>query len=114
MTHRFREEMRLFASFSLTMLVRTDRYLWDSAGATPLDAVIDEGVLKIAPQSLEELCIESAPDYGLRLGCPALRARRIGGVPAFAGILDWVEDVFSRYLLGRVPEGDTHTGCSAD
>src|SRR5579871_1773166 len=45
-TRRFREELRLFASFSLTMLVRTDSYLWDSAGAKPLDAIWEDGTLK--------------------------------------------------------------------
>ncbi|HLK58774.1 MAG TPA: hypothetical protein VKU00_19535 [Chthonomonadaceae bacterium] len=102
-TRRFREELRLFASFSLTMLVRTDSYLWDSAGAKPLDAIWEDGTLKIALKTMEELSLDSAPDYGIRLGCPALRARRQAGEPAFPGILDWVEQVFSRYLQDPLP-----------
>jgi hypothetical protein len=98
-TRRFREELRLFASFSMTMLTRTDGYLWDSADAKPLNAIVEEGTLKAAQQSPEELSLAAAPDYGLRLGCPALRARREAGLPAFPGIIDWVEQVFSRYLL---------------
>ncbi len=105
-TRRFREELRLFASFSLTMLVRTDGYLWDSAGAKALDAIIEDETLKVATRDLKDLCLERAPDYGVRLGCPALRARRNEGAAAFPGILDWVEDVFSRYLPDRGTEGD--------
>ena len=95
----FREELRQFASFSLTMLARTDRYLWDSTSAEPLQAVVEDGTLKMAYKAREELSLESVPDYGVRLGCPALRARCESGPPAFAGIIDWVEQVFSRYLL---------------
>ena len=98
-TPHFAAELRHFASFSLTMLRRTDRYLWDSAGAAPLDAVLEDGTLKIAHKAIEEISLESAPDCGIRLGCPALRARRQSGAPAFHGIIDWVEQVFSRYLL---------------
>lgn len=94
----FSAELRQFASFSLTMLHRTDRYLWDSAGAEPLDAVWESGTLKIAHKAIEEISPASAPDYGLRLGCPALRARRQSGTPAFQGIVEWVEQVFSRHL----------------
>jgi hypothetical protein len=95
----FREELRLFASFSLTMLTRTDRYLWDSAGADPLEATWNDGTLTIAEKAIEELQLECAQDYGARLGCPALRARRESGTPAFPGMIDWVETVFSRYLV---------------
>ena len=92
------EELRLFASFSMTMLARTDGYLWDAAGAKPLDAVLEDGELKIAPKTIAELSLDSAPDHGLRLGCPALRARCQTGLPVFSGIIAWVEQVFSHYL----------------
>jgi hypothetical protein len=105
-TSRFRDELRAFATFSLTMLVRTDGYLWDSAGARALNAIIDDGTLKIAARPFAKLCLELEPDYGVRLGCPALRARGSAEPPAFAGILDWVEDIFSRYLLHSDLEGD--------
>ena len=95
----FREEFRLFASFSLTMLSRTDGFLWDSTDAKPLDAVLEDEALLITHKAIEELSLSNAPDYGLRLGCPALRARRQAGLPAFSGIIAWVEQLFSRYLL---------------
>ena len=95
----FQEELRLFASFSLTMLVRMDGCLWDSTDAKPMEAVLDGDTLLVAEKAIEELCLASAPDYGLRLGCPALRARREqAGLPAFPGIVDWVDRIFSRYL----------------
>ncbi len=97
-TPRFRDELRQFASSSLTLLVRTDRYLWDSAGAEPMEAILEEGILKIASKLPPELSLDTAPDYGIRLGCPALRARRQEGTPAFPGIIDWVEQVFTQYL----------------
>ena len=93
----FQDELRMFASFSMTMLTRTDGYLWDSAGAEPLDAVLDGDTLRVASRLVAELSLETAPDYGLRLGCPALRARRENGTPAFAGMIGWVEQVFSHY-----------------
>ena len=96
---QFRGELRQFASFSMTMLERTDGYLWDSAGAEPLDAVIEEGTLKIGMRAIEELSLANAPDYGVRLGCPALRARSEAGPPAFDGVITWMEQVFSKYLL---------------
>ena len=98
---RFQEELRRFASFSLTMLVRTDGYLWDSTDAKPLDAVMENGTLRMARKAVEGLSLETAPDYGLRLGCPALRARREAGLPAFVGLTDWVEQVFARYLAEK-------------
>jgi hypothetical protein len=97
-TPHFAAELHQFASFSLTMLRRTDRYLWDSAGADPLDAVLEDGTLKIAHKAIEEIYLENAPDYGIRIGCPALRARRQSGTPAFQGIVNWVEQVLSLYL----------------
>ena len=107
-THYFHEPLRRFASFSLTMLVRTDDYLWDSTDAKPLDAILQDGELLIGHKTIEELALESAPDYGVRLGCPALRARREEGLPAFAGVIDWVEQVFVRSLLAEneaIPSG---------
>jgi hypothetical protein len=98
-TRRFRDDLALFASFSLTMLVRTDRYLWDSAGAEPLAAVLDGDTLKVVHRAVEELSLATAPDFGLRLGCPALRTRRQAGAPVFVGMVDWVEQVFTHYLL---------------
>ena len=95
----FSVELRQLASFSMTMLTRTDGYLWDSAGAKPMDVVLEEGILKLRAQTIEEIDLEGAPDYGVRLGCPALRARRQGGPAAFPGLLNWVEQTFSRYLL---------------
>ena len=94
----FREELRHFASFSLTMLTRADGYLWDSAGAEPLAAIVEEGTLKIAHKAIQELSLDTAPDYGLRLGCPALRARSGTERPAFSGVIAWVEQVFCRHL----------------
>lgn len=94
----FSAELRQFASFSLTMLTRTDRYLWDSAGAEPMEAILQDGALRVVPHTIPELSLQSAPDYGVRLGCPALRARRQEGTSAFLGIIGWVEQVFSRYL----------------
>ena len=94
----FQEELRLFASFSLTMLARTDGFLWDSTDAKPLEAVLDGETLLIAEKAAAELSLENAPDYGLRLGCPALRARKTAGLPAFPGITDWVARTFSRSL----------------
>lgn len=99
-TPRFRDELRQFASSSLTMLVRTDRYLWDSAGGEPMEAILEDGTIKVAHKLPPELSLNTAPDYGLRLGCPALRARRQEGTPAFPGIIDWVEQVFTDYLTG--------------
>jgi hypothetical protein len=95
----FSGELRQFASFSLTMLARTDRYLWDSAGAAPMEAVWEAGNLSVVSATIAEIDLVTAPDYGLRLGCPALRARGQSGTPAFQGMIDWVEQVFSRYLL---------------
>jgi hypothetical protein len=95
----FSAELRQFAAFSLTMLTRTDGSLWDSAGASPMDAVLENGTLQVLFQPVEEIALESAPDYGVRLGCPALRARRQEGAAAFPGLLTWVEQIFSRYLL---------------
>jgi hypothetical protein len=94
-----RKELRMFASFSMTMLARTDGWLWDSAGAEPMDVIVEDGRLKVATRQLEELNLVHAPDYGVRLGCPALRARREQGPPPFDGIVQWVEEVFERYLL---------------
>ena len=96
---RLREGLRRFASFSMTMLYRTDGYLWDSAGAMPLDAIANGSTLFIGHRELEELDLTCAPDFGLRLGCPALRARAEHGLPAFSGIVQWVEQVFTEYLL---------------
>ena len=98
-TRGLSEELRRFASFSMTMLVRTDSYLWDSAGAESLEAALEGGTLKVVHKAVEEARLDSAPDYGLRLGCPALRARNQAGQPAFPGIVAWVEQVFSRHLL---------------
>ena len=95
----FQEELRLLASFSMTMLARNDGFLWDSTDARPLDAVLDGGMFLMAERAIEELSLSNAPDYGLRLGCPALRARRAAGLPAFPGIIAWVEQIFCRYLL---------------
>lgn len=99
----FREELRQFATFSMTMLARTDFYLWNSAGAEPMDAVLEDGTLKIAPKTIETLSLDNAPDYGLRLGCPALRARQQEGLSAFLGMIAWVEQVFGHYLLDAKP-----------
>lgn len=95
----FQEELRLLASFSLTMLARTDGILWDSTDAKPLEAVFNGETLLMADSSVEDISLDAAPDYGLRFGCPALRTRRAAGLPAFSGIIDWVERIFSRYLL---------------
>jgi len=95
----FAAELRQFASLSMTMLTRTDGYLWDSAGAHPMDAILEDGTLKIRAKPVEEIALENAPDYGVRLGCPALRARRQEGSAAFPGIIEWVEQIFSRYHL---------------
>lgn len=95
----FSAELRQFASFSMTMLTRTDGSLWDSAGASPMDAVLEEGTLNLRAQPIEEIALKDAPDYGVRLGCPALRARRREGSAVFPGLLDWVEQIFTRYLL---------------
>ena len=92
------KELRMFATFSMTMLARTDGWLWDSAGAEPMDVIVEDGKLKVAARQLEELNLVQAPDFGVRLGCPALRARREQGPPAFDGIVQWVEEVFERYL----------------
>jgi len=64
-------------------------------------------VFKVLAHPVEEIALESAPDSGVRLGCPALRARRQGGPPAFPGLLDWVEQVFSHYLLEAGTEEPT-------
>ncbi len=100
-TREFPRYLRRFTSFSLTMLTRTDGYLWDSANAEPLEAVLEGETLKIAPKAVKVWRLESAPDYGLRLGCPALGARSEAGQPAFQGLIAWVEQVFARYLLER-------------
>ena len=59
------------------------------------------GKVQVSRPAHRGIALESAPDYGVRLGCPALRARRQDGPAAFPGLLDWVEQTFSHYLLGR-------------
>jgi len=97
-TPQFRDELRFFASFSMSMLARSDGYLWDSAGAEPMDAVLDDGILKPASLEIEEVQLERVPDFGVRLGCPALRAKCADGSAAFIGIVEWVEHEFGRWL----------------
>ena len=96
---QFSEELRQFASFSMSMLARTDGYLWDSAGAAPMDIVMAEGGMLLTVKDFPHLDLTKAPDYGVRLGCPALRARSEQGPAAFSGIICWVETLFTRHLL---------------
>jgi hypothetical protein len=59
---------------------------------------LEEGKLVIMERDVAELDLSRATDYGVRLGCPALRARHGYCPPAFEGMIDWVEAVFFRYL----------------
>ena len=96
----FRAELRSFASFSMTMLHRTDGYLWDSAAASDLDAIIERGQPLLREQSIERIDPNTMPDKATRLGCPALRAKQIGTAQQspFDGVVQWVEQVFQEYL----------------
>ncbi len=95
---QFRDELRLFATFSMSMLARSDGYLWNSAGAEPMDAEFENGILKPATREIEEVPLENVPDFGVRLGCPALRAKSAEGPAAFMGIVQWVEREFGTWL----------------
>ncbi len=80
---RFSAELRQFASFSMSMLTRTEGYLWDSAGAAPMNMVLEEGVLKLRGQLIEEIALESAPDYGVPPGLPCVTGTPTGGNSGF-------------------------------
>jgi hypothetical protein len=95
----FKKELRLFAASSMTMLARTDGWLWDSAGAEPMDAQMHGATLLAAHKHMPVLSLETQQDCGVRMGCPALRAKAEDGPTPFNGIVEWVERVYSEALL---------------
>ena len=102
----FTKELRLFASCSMTMLARTDRWLWDSAGAEPMDAQMEGNTMRVAHKPVSVLNLETQQDCGVRMGCPALRAKAEEGPTPFNGIVEWVERVYSEALLDGAPFGE--------
>ena len=99
----FKKELHLFASASMTMLSRSDGWLWDSAGAEPLEARLEGTTLCPKHRPLPRLELSAQPDCGVRMGCPALRARAAGAQSApFLGVIAWMENTYCSTLAALI------------
>jgi hypothetical protein len=100
-TQTYQDELKTFASFSMSMLHRTDKYLWDSAASVDLEAIVEDSFLLVHEKKIDTIEPISLPDKAARLGCPALRAKKSDEslYSPFDGVILWVEKVFHSYLL---------------
>ena len=99
----FERELKTFASFSMSMLQRTDTLLWDSAAARAMECIHQKDTVQFKIAEVANRDLHTEIDKGARVGCPALRAKSYCTEidTPFIGTIRWVEAVFDAFLSGK-------------